>query len=180
MTNRRLGAAPLPLPTALTSLVLEVPALDMVVQWRRCGVVADYVAQYLALSFEEPGYAESVLSTVANELVENAVRFSVEKARSIRVEARHRGEMVELLVSNIAAKNHIRGLEVLFADLARGDLTSVFQERVEARTRGGLGLLILAKDYGAMLGATLGPEEEGDRMPVTIQVVLPTKELSNS
>jgi hypothetical protein len=39
----------------------------MVVQWRRCGVVADYVAEYLALSFEQPSYAQSVLSTVTNE-----------------------------------------------------------------------------------------------------------------
>jgi hypothetical protein len=156
-------------------LALEVPALDMVVQWRRCGVIAEY----LALSFEEPAYAKSVLSTVANELVENAVRFSAEKARPIRVEARHRGEVMELLVSNLAPKHHVQGLEALFADLARGDLTSVFQERVEASTRGGLGLLILAKDYGAVLGAMLGPDEEGDRMPVTIQVVLSTRELSN-
>src|SRR5688500_12769974 len=152
----------------------------MVVQWRRCGVVADYIAEYLALSFEQPSHAQSVLSTVANELVENAVRFSAEKARPIRVEARHRGEVVELLVSNMAAKNHIRGLEALFADLGRGDLMSVFRERVEARTRGGLGLLILAKDYGAVLGAMLAPDEEEDRTPVTIQVVLPTEELSNS
>lgn len=180
MTSRRLGAPKLHLPTALTSLVLEVPALDMVVQWRRCGVVADYIAEYLALSFEEPAYAQSVLSTVANELVENAVRFSSEKARPIRVEARHRGEVVELLVSNLAAQQHVRGLETLFDDLARGDLTSVFRERVEAGTRGGLGLLILAKDYGAVLVATLDPEEAPDRTPVTIQVVLPTKELSHS
>ncbi|HEU5074107.1 MAG TPA: hypothetical protein VFU02_08035, partial [Polyangiaceae bacterium] len=115
-----------------------------------------------------------------NELVENAVRFSSEKARSIRIEARHRGEVVELLVSNLAAQEHVRGLEALFYDLDRGDLTAVFRERVEARTRGGLGLLILAKDYGAVLGAMLAPEEAQDRTPVTIQVVLPTKELSNS
>jgi hypothetical protein len=178
VTTRRLGPSPLPLPAALTSLVLEVPALDMVVQWRRCGVVADYVAEYLALSFEQPSYAQSVLSTVTNELVENAVRFSADKARPIRVEAHHRGEVVELLVSNLAAESHILGLEALFADLARGDLTSVFRERVEARTRGGLGLLILAKDYGAVLGAMLAPEQEA-RTQITMQVVLPTKELSN-
>ena len=180
MSVRTLGGAPPALSVALTKIELEVPAIDLVVQWHRCGIIADTIADYLALSFEQPEYARSVLATVANELVENAVRFSVEKAAPIRIEARHCGEVVELSAENVSSERHISGLEKLFFDLAQGDLTRVFRERVEAPTRGGLGLLILAKDYAAELGAVLVAKESDDPITVTVRVVLPVKELSES
>jgi len=179
VTSRTLGVVPGTLPPALTAIEVQMSALDMVVQWRRCGIVADYLADYLALSFEQPDYARSVLSTVANELVENAVRFSAEKARPIRIHASHRGDVVELVVSNLSNQRHVEGLEKLFLDLSRDDLAAVFRERVEAGTRGGLGLLLLAKDYGAELGAVV-VSQETDTRAVTMHVVLPAKELVQS
>lgn len=176
MTARVLGAPPRPLPAPLTSIELELRALDMVVQWRRCGMVADHVADYLSVSFEHPDVARNVLSTVANELVENAVKFSADKTKAIRIAVRHRGELVELVAENVSEARHVAGLEQLFAELARGDHAATFARRIEAPTRGGLGLLILAKDYSAELGAELVAAANGDTA-VTLRVLLSTKEL---
>ena len=179
MNSRILGAAPRSWPAPLTAIEVKVQALDMVVEWRRCGIVADYIADYLALSCEQSAYARSVISTVANELMENAVHFSAEKSRPIHVQASHRGDVVELAASNVAEARHIAGLERLFADLSRGDLVAVFRERVEAASRGGLGLLGVVKDYAAELGAVLASNETEGLVDVRVHVLLPAKELMN-
>lgn len=175
--TRTLGALRRSLPPVLTEITIEARALDLVVEWRRCGILADHLADYLALSFEHQGVAQSVLSTVANELVENAVKFSADKAQPIRIAARHRGDQVEIESRNLAEPAHVAALESLFADLGRGDLPARFAERVEREQRGGLGLLILAKDYGAELSAELAPG--GPHAAVTLRAVLSTKELEH-
>jgi hypothetical protein len=155
----------------LTSIALDVPALDLVMQWGRCGVIADFLADYLACSFSRREVARSVLSTVANELVENAGRFAGDKRGGVRLFARHRGEHVEIGSENRAAPRHVAVLEGLFAALDRESPEVLFARRIESGERGGLGLLILAKDYGS-LGATLGDPDADGLASVTIVAAL--------
>ena len=58
--------------------------IDLVREWSRCGQTADYMARYLAYDFADRETAASVLSTVINELVENAAKFSTDKANPRR------------------------------------------------------------------------------------------------
>ena len=62
MTSRTLGVVPGTLPPALTAIEVQMSALDMVVQWRRCGIVADYLADYLALLRITPYHSVSLLT----------------------------------------------------------------------------------------------------------------------
>ena len=59
--------------TPLSTMAVQLLPLDMIVQWKRCGQTADYIASYLAYHFRDFGRAMNVLSTVLNELIENAV-----------------------------------------------------------------------------------------------------------
>lgn len=177
---RTLGSAHRPTGPVLTAVAVELHALDLVVQWQRCGIAADYVAEHLALSFAHHATARSVLSTVANELLENAAKFCADKTESIRLSARHMGEVIELVTRNGAEAKDVSALEHVFAELAGGDLDAAFARRIEAKSRGGLGLLILAKDYAVQLGADLAPAAAPGRTDVTLRAVLSTQQLEQA
>jgi hypothetical protein len=132
-----------------------MPAMDFVVQWNRCGITADYLADYLAYAFERRDVARSVITTAANELLENAAKFSSDKKAPVRIAARLRGDVLELEVENVADADHVDALTSVLDALSRGEASSLFASRIESPERGGLGLIILARDYDAQLGARI-------------------------
>ena len=76
---------------AISELTVDLLTVDLVAEWRRCSVVADFVARYFAQNFAAPEAAASVLSTVLNELVENATKFSSDPSQRIRLWVGHFG-----------------------------------------------------------------------------------------
>lgn len=170
-----LGAFPEPPSQALSAIELAVVPIDLVTEWRRCGLVADFMADYMVHAFERRDAARSILSTVANELVENAAKFSSNKRAAAQVAIRHHDEVVHAEVRNQATEKHVQGLREVLADLARGDATAVFHRRVERRL--GLGLALLARDYGAMVGATIEPADAGGELAVCLRVALSAAEV---
>jgi hypothetical protein len=155
MTTRLAGVfeeAAVPPPTSPS---IAMPAMDFVVQWNRCGITADYLADYLAYAFERRDVARSVITTAANELLENAAKFSSDKKSAVRISARLRGDSLELEVENVADADHVDALTAVLDALSRGEAASLFASRIESNERGGLGLIILARDYAARLGARI-------------------------
>ena len=157
MTSRITGEFAIATLAPLTFADITMPAMDFVVQWSRCGMTADYIADYLSYSFERREAARSVIATAANELIENAAKFSVDKKQPVRVLGRLRGSSLELEVENVAAEQHLGILERTIEAIHRGNAAALFAERLESPERGGLGLIILAKDYGARLGVHAVP-----------------------
>ncbi len=155
MTRRISGVFDDDTARPLTSATIVMPAMDMVVEWRRCGMTADYLADYLAYGFERRDVARSVISTAANELLENAAKFTSDKRTPVRVVGRLRGASVEVEVENVAEAKHVETLTALLDALSRGQAPTLFAARLESQERGGLGLIVLAKDYAARLGAQI-------------------------
>jgi hypothetical protein len=169
-----LGAFPEPGEQPLSAIELDVVPIDLLTEWRRCGMVADFMADYMVHAFERRDVARSILSTVANELVENAAKFSSSKRTPAHVAIRHHGEVVHAEVRNDASEKQVQALREVLADLARDDATAVFRRRVEGRH--GLGLALLAKDYGATVGATVVPTGGGE-FAVCLRVALSAAEV---
>lgn len=170
-----LGEFPEPPSPPLSAIELEVVPLDLVTEWRRCGMVADFMADYMVHAFEGRDAARSILSTVANELVENAAKFSADKRAAARVAIRHHGEVVHAEVRNLATGKHVEDLRAVLADLARDDATAVFRRRLEDRR--GLGLALLARDYRATVGATVSSDGAGGKITVCLRVALSAAEV---
>ncbi len=170
-----LGAFPEPRSPPLSAIELEVVPIDLVTEWRRCGMVADFMADYMVHAFERRDAARSILSTVANELVENAAKFSADKRAAAHISIRHHGEVVHAEVRNEATDKHVQDLRELLADLARDDATAVFRRRMDDRR--GLGLALLARDYGATVGATVLPAGTGGKITVCLRVALSAAEV---
>lgn len=180
MTTRMAGVFDEGTAPALTSTSVAMPAMDFVVQWSRCGITADYLADYLAYAFERRDVARSVITTAANELLENAAKFTSDKKAPVRIAARLSGDFLELEVENIADASHADALAAVLDALSRGEAPSLFAARIEANERGGLGLIILARDYAARLGAKIVSVNGGSHDPsfsVTVRASIAADEV---
>ncbi len=170
-----LGAFPDAPSPPLSAIEMEVVPLDLVSEWRRCGMIADFMADYMAHGLERRATARSVLSTVINELVENAAKFSADKHCTAHVSIRHHGEVVHAEIRNDATDEQVQDLRDVLTDLARDDANAVFRRRLQDRR--GLGLALLARDYRATMGATVGSSDAGGKVAVCLRVALSAAEV---
>jgi hypothetical protein len=173
-----------PIPAAISGLELELRPLELVVHWRRCGLTADWLASYLAYDFDAAARAtaQNVLSTVINELLENAVKFSADKQAKIRIAVTHHGDFVRLETNNLAAAPRALLLRETFEELGQGSLDALFARRIaESATPNapGVGLLILKRDYAARQGVRLTPLPDGN-FDVLVRVDLDTAQVERA
>ncbi len=165
-----LGALPAAPSPALSAIDIEVVPIDLVTEWRRCGMIADCMSDYMVYGFGRRDAARSVLSTVLNELVENAAKHSVDKRVAAHLSIRQYPDVVHAEVRNQTTDRHVQDLRELLSELAEGDATEVFRRRLEGRR--GLGLAMIARDYGATVGAAVEPAETAGRAAVCLRVAL--------
>lgn len=171
----RLGELPEVSGPMLGSADVELVPLDMIAHWDRCGATADWAANLLAYNFDHRAAAANVLSTVINELLENAVKFSSDKRRPIRLRVAQRADRVLIETENTADVAQARVLEAhvaaMFAD--RGALFGRLVARAAAGEVGapGIGLLVVRRDFGATLGVELSPLDDDEHL-VRVRVTL--------
>lgn len=169
-------------PSALTLVRVELLTVDLISEWGRCSTVADFLAGYLAANFDERRTAALVLSTVANELVENAAKFSAGPEFPVRITAHHFGDALRIDVGNVVAEERARVFVRRLEELRDEDVETLFLSRLVEPTGGigsgaGIGLMILKKDYGARLAARLLPRPDDRLYQVEVQVTLTSQEI---
>ncbi len=164
-----------PARSPLCAIATEIVPVDLLTQWRRCGMISDWYAEYLSYAFERRDIARSILSTVVNELVENVAKFSADKLAPARVALEHHGTILLVEARNVADSVHVEMLGAELAELAAGNAAEVFAHRLAERL--GLGLALLAKDYGATVGAAVAPVGAGGKIAVCLRVALSAAEV---
>jgi hypothetical protein len=170
-------------PAAITGVDLGLRALDLVMHWKRCGMTADWLAGFVAYDCDPAarGNAVGVLSTIVNELLENAAKFCADKTAVVGVAVHHHGEFVRVETRNVADARRVAAFRAALDDLATSPLDDLFAKRIErAREPGspGIGLLLLKKDYGARIGVRL--DARGDaRWDVRVRVAIQTEEIEH-
>jgi hypothetical protein len=149
----------------LAGLELILRPQDFLRQWQRCGQTADWIANYLVHDIEPSGRsdAKNVLSTVINELLENAIKFSSDDPEDVKVAVRHRGSFISIETRNVTSAARARLLEKTLEELDTATLDSLFARRVAGNDADapGVGLLIIKRDYGARVDAVLTPRDDG-------------------
>jgi hypothetical protein len=140
----------------MTGIDLHLRADELLAYWSRCGLTADWIANYLASELDPKGRAtaRSVLSTVINELLENAVKFSVDPQGSIRIAARREGNSVRIETWNRASAGRVHLLESTLEALARSSADVLFSQRIAqggAPGAPGVGIIIIRRDHGARI-----------------------------
>ena len=163
-----------PARAPLCEISTEIVPVDLLAQWRRCGMLSDGLAEYLSYAFARREVARSILSTVVNELVENVAKYAADKLAPARISVAHLGEKLLVATTSVASAEHVERLGAELAELAAEDAAAVFARRMAQRL--GLGLALVANDYGAAINATVTPSG-GGLSTVCVRAVLPSVEV---
>lgn len=160
-------------------------------RWRNNGLSASFIADYLVTFFlvdeDEPGARDKrnkiigAVKYVANELLENAMKFSDETSQyqvSIKLELKN--DCLVFHATNAINSQAIPAFQALIQELTTSDTNELFMRRLEENTRdnwdtSGLGLLTIMNDYRAKLGWKFKTiqQEELETITVTTTVQLP-------
>lgn len=160
------------------SVKIELAEAALAGGWAVAARTAELTAHLMARPDGPRGEADSI-EFMANEIIENAVKFRVPGAGPVTITARQTGRILHFHVGNIAPPSASTSLAQLREDMARKDAGTLLIERIEAnalisRDEGsGLGVLTLMSDYGATIDWEIGPSDLNGTAAVTTRVSLP-------
>jgi len=155
------------IPTSEEYLIIGFSPSSMPLKqrWRNNGLSADFIADYFTTFF--PGdpapdkgitmkaEVKSAVSFIANELLENAMKFSDETSHyPVTIQLNLKSNNMVFWVTNSISYQQIEKLQTFIQDLTLNDPGDLFIRRLEEPSDGesGLGLLTMVNDYQAKLG----------------------------
>ena len=155
-------------------------------RWRNNGLSADFLGDYLSTFFPGDDKAarykreeiRSGVSYIANELLENAMKYSHAPAKQvIRIRMELDPDEIRFFVSNSLSEEHAKHFKVVINRLLTEDPNELYIEQLERNAEedadegSSLGFLTMMNDYGARLAWKFDMVQNHQR--VTAQVRLP-------
>ena len=141
-------------------------------RWRNNGLSADFLADYLSTFFpgddraavERQVELKSAISYVANELLENAMKFSYAPSQhAIGIAMYLEAEAVSLYVTNSIDPHAVAACQQTIERLLTGDIDTLYMAQLTQNTASdraagsGLGYLTMLHDYGVVLAWKFAP-----------------------
>lgn len=153
--------------------------IDLTTFWKRCGLTADYLAEYMALCFDGDKQIANKVSTVFNELIENGAKFSRARDTMVDVDVKLYSNLLFMEVTNYVSGEMRRRFEAHVKKLLDGDpeqmYFSLLESKSESDTESGLGLLMLYKDYPVRFGYRL-EQQDADTHQIVVRAFLQMEE----
>lgn len=140
---------------------MSVSPMDLMTHWQRCSLFSDLVAGFIAYAYHQSRemhtfHVYSSISTIFQELIENAAKYSRHRETVIRVRVKHFNSVVRIELQNDATPGAAEKFEAAVKTLMSSDLEELHMQIVEDQARernhSGLGLVLLAKDYPVTFG----------------------------
>ncbi|MEM7407631.1 MAG: ATP-binding protein [Pseudomonadota bacterium] len=144
-------------------------------RWKNNGLSADFLAGYLSTFF--PGEdsktkarqneIRDAISYIANELLENAMKFSHgSDQHSVSIEMFLEEDVVSLYATNCVDPGALGAFQVFLNRLLTEDPDMLYMEQLESNAEddagsSGLGFLTMLNDYGAALAWQFADDEDG-------------------
>ena len=127
--------------------------IDFVYSWPRISMMSNFAAEYYRCDFStDDEYIR--ISTVLNELIENAVKFSRDKACPISVTIKRKLDGLDITVTNSIAVDQYEQLALACLELEQDNIEDVMEDKadrlVDSRSSG-IGLLLIKSAYGTSL-----------------------------
>src|SRR5262249_48551967 len=135
-------------------------------RWRNNGLSADFLADYLSTFFPGDDHAaaerqaelKSAVSYVANELLENAMKFSYAPVHhAIGLAMYLEAETISLYVTNSVAPHTVAAFQQAIERLLTEDIDTLYLEQLthnaesDSADGSGLGYLTMLHDHGVIL-----------------------------
>ena len=147
-------------------------------EWRRCSMLANYIAEYTAYQFDRREWAENLISTVVNDFLETVVRLSPRKIEMTLRCLQYPDTLLLEVQQKLAP-----AMEQPFYDFLKQacaeDVNDLYFQLLTDTDRPApsfnqLGLVMLVHDFGARLAART--DEQGGM--ISTRVFIPTQEFS--
>lgn len=173
-----IGAFDLPASAPHFAIQLTVRADDLQASWRRCNLLANYIAEYVAYQFPEREWAENLISTVANEFLEAVVQLAA-PGGDLRITCRQYEGALLLELDHPLRPELVAPYRAFLAELCGPGTADLYFAQLADATRpeapfNQLGLLMLVHDFHARIGA----RHEAPDGPITVRVYVPTREIA--
>ena len=140
-------------------------------RWRNNGLSADFLADYLTTFFPcsdsdpntigRPAEIQSAVSYVANELLENAMKFNDETSQyPISIQLQLHSDRIVFRVTNSIPPQSVKTFQAYIQDLIHSDPQELYINKLECNadddfsTTSGLGLLTMINDYPEVIAVT--------------------------
>ena len=172
------------------TMVFSPTSVPLKHRWRNNGLSADFMADYFATFF--PGSEEanpeiatqeqvkSAVSFIANELLENAMKFNDESLpQPISIRLQMDSHRLVFLATNSVHPQRVKRFQSFIQELITSDPSELYLRHLEKdpedinENPSGLGLLTMINDYQAKLGWKFElVEQNPDALAVTTMVQL--------
>lgn len=167
-----------------TDLSLDfVFPLELVAHWRKCSLVANFLANYNVLAFKKQKEAQIVLSTIINELIENAIKFNADHNKLVSISIQQSKTAITVETINSAELKNVQKIKRFVEKLNAHTYEELFIQALEKSViskteQSGLGLIGILKDYGAELGIKAEPSTQKGLCNILVKAEIPLKELN--
>jgi hypothetical protein len=161
-------------------------------RWRNNSLSADFMADYVTTFFpaedstdqHQCAEIKDAVSYIANELLENAMKFSVDATKyPVDIQLYLHQKELRFYVSNTSDTLTARNLQSLIQELLTGNTEELYFQRIEAHATTGegdtsahVGFLTMLNNYNAQLAWRFEQAEDGPaNVTVTTMVRLNTQ-----
>ncbi|MCB1200982.1 MAG: histidine kinase [Leptospiraceae bacterium] len=156
---------------------IEFHPIDLVTHWKRCGLMADFIGSFY--SYSSPGKKDERilynLSTVINELIENAAKFSKQRS-PVLLTLKHYSNLLQVQVTNHVTTHVSENFKKLANTLLNSDLEELYFKKLEEKdendTQSGIGLMMILKDYPVSMAFKFQDHEDGKATSVTVKAFI--------
>jgi len=156
--------------------------LELMAHWRKCSLVSNFLANYHILTFQKQKKAQVVLSTVINELIENAIKFNADQNKLVSISLQRNPDVITIETMNTSDQKNVTKVKKFVSTLNSGNYEKLFMDTLEKvalsnSNSSGLGLLTILKDYNAKLGIKIEPSTRKGLYSVLVKACIPISEL---
>jgi len=158
-------------------------------RWRNNGLSADFMADYVTTFFpkheDDPGSSarqmeiKSAVSYIANELLENGMKYTLEHTRErISISLLLEADRIIINATNAVDSAQSQAYQAFAEQIVSGDPMDLYMQALEASATGegtssGLGFLTMLNDYNAQISWSFYHTEEPRAVIATTQVRVP-------
>jgi hypothetical protein len=149
--------------------------LDIFDDWERGGKLADFIAEYYSPQFEQEEQ-QDMISTVTNELIENAVKFSRNNSTAVEIAVRKRGDSLLIRTQNAIPRHRRETFLATCRELYESDLDQLYLNRIEdseTSENSRIGLILMKKDYHTHIRFSFDTDEDQvHRVTITLELAV--------
>jgi hypothetical protein len=160
------------------AFALALPSDDLQQHWRRCNLLANYIAEYVAYQFPQREWAENLISTVANEFLE-AIALLAPAASELHIRCFQLPTRLDLELDHGLHPEMVEAYTAFLAELAGAINETRYFALLTSPERPAVafnqfGLAMLVHDFKARIAARLDPRTQR----ICVRVSLPTGEIA--